>query len=63
MMERIGFSSELEARRSLSWLNNIYQVPGYIVPAGKSDRAKVFIEVSERWAEEVRLNFKDFILL
>ena len=62
MMVRIGFSSEFEAHNCRSWLNNIYQVPGYIVTAGPGDLAKVFIEVSERWSEEVRLNFKEFIL-
>lgn len=62
MMERIGFSSELEARRCLSWLNNNYQVPGYIVTAGSRDKAKVFVDVPERLAEEVYLKFKEFIV-
>lgn len=62
MMERIGFSSELEARKCVSWLNNNYQVPAYVVTAGKSDRAKIFLEVSERWSEVVYLNFKKFIV-
>ena len=61
-MERIGFNSVIEAHRCISWLNNYYQVPAYLVTAGKDDKAKVFLEVSERWADEVRLNFKKYIV-
>ena len=61
-MTRIGFKSEIKARESLAFINNIYQQNGYTVSASAGDKAKIFIDVPESMATEIELNYREYIV-